>query len=298
MKKIFGFLAIISFLFLFFPSPTHAVDPTLTVTPKTGSFSTPFVVRGENYPLDATTRYKLCVFKIGGNPNNDFLPLNGFGTAGPSFEYSLGGAVFAGMGGGNFEIKVFLDANLPCPIAKNTFGPTVTFSIDKEVKRPQVCESCNPAFQNIAEFQCTPGSTCTLVGVKALEDPYKCTTDTNKCLPPKTGNPAGSQPTPEPCWIMGTWGIKTALGCIPTDNPGSFVAWLLRFAIGIGGGIAFILMLVGAFQIITSGGDPEKLKAGKELITSALMGLIMIIFSLFLLKLIGVDILQIPGFGQ
>ncbi len=57
-------------------------------------------------------------------------------------------------------------------------------------------------------------------------------------------------------------------------------------------------MLFGAFQIMTSQGDPERLKAGKELIGSALAGLLMIIFSVFLLQLIGVQILQIPGFSK
>lgn len=92
--------------------------------------------------------------------------------------------------------------------------------------------------------------------------------------------------------------LNTALGCIPIKDTTGFIAWILKFAIGIGGGIAFILMLIGVFQIITSSGDPERLKAGKELITSALIGLLMIIFSLFLLQLIGVQILQIPGFGK
>jgi len=58
-----------------------------------------------------------------------------------------------------------------------------------------------------------------------------------------------------------------------------------------------LLMAFGALKIITSAGSPESIQAGKELITSALAGLIFIILSLFLLKLIGVDILQIPGFG-
>lgn len=107
-----------------------------------------------------------------------------------------------------------------------------------------------------------------------------------------------SSSQPSPCSVMGTTGIETALGCIPTGNVNQFIAWFLKFAIGIGGGIAFLLMLIGVFQIITSAGDPERLKAGKELITSALIGLLMIIFSVFLLQLIGVQILQIPGFAK
>lgn len=90
--------------------------------------------------------------------------------------------------------------------------------------------------------------------------------------------------------------IETSLGCVNVDTPTAFVLWFLRFAIGIGGGIAFLLMLFGVFQIITSSGNPERLKAGQETITSAVIGLLMIIFSLFLLRLIGIEILQIfPG---
>ncbi len=90
----------------------------------------------------------------------------------------------------------------------------------------------------------------------------------------------------------------TAIGCITTSDPQAFIAWLLGAAIGIAGGIAFLLMLWGGFQIITSTGDPEKLNRGKEILTSAIIGLVVIVFSVFLLKLIGVDILQLPGFEK
>jgi len=92
-------------------------------------------------------------------------------------------------------------------------------------------------------------------------------------------------------------GVWTALGCIPTRNINQFVGWLLGSAIKIAGGIAFLLIIFGAIKILTSAGNPENVKAGQEMITSALMGLLFIIFSLFLLQLIGVKILQIPGFG-
>lgn len=90
-------------------------------------------------------------------------------------------------------------------------------------------------------------------------------------------------------------GINTAIGCIPIDSGASFAEWLLPRLLGVMGGVAFLLMLYGAFLMITSAGDPEKVKAGQETITSALTGLIFAIFSLFILRLIGVDILRIPG---
>ena len=56
------------------------------------------------------------------------------------------------------------------------------------------------------------------------------------------------------------------------------------------------MIISASFMIITSSGNPDRLKAGQELLTSAIMGLIMIIFSVFVLRVIGVDILKIPGF--
>lgn len=89
--------------------------------------------------------------------------------------------------------------------------------------------------------------------------------------------------------------IRTAIGDIDPNNLQGFIQSLLGIAFGVAGGIAFLLMLFGSFQIMTSSGNPEKMKAGSELITSALTGLLFIIFSVFLLKLIGVTILDIPG---
>lgn len=92
-------------------------------------------------------------------------------------------------------------------------------------------------------------------------------------------------------------GAWTAIGCVSTD-PAKFVSVFLNFGIGIAGGLAFLLILFGGFQVMTSAGNPEKLNAGRELVTSAVAGLLLIIFSLFILRVIGVDIFGIPGFGK
>lgn len=100
----------------------------------------------------------------------------------------------------------------------------------------------------------------------------------------------------EKCMGADNTGAWTALGCVKTD-PQQFISEILRIAIGIGGGIAFLLILFGGFQVLTSAGNPEHLNAGKELVTSAIIGLLLIIFSLFLLRLIGYNIFGLPGFG-
>ena len=96
-------------------------------------------------------------------------------------------------------------------------------------------------------------------------------------------------------WEEECVGITTAVGCVPFGNTNSLIGFFLGWGIGIAGGIAFLLMVYATFLIITSAGDPKKLNAGKELLVAALSGLFLLIFSVFLLRLIGKDILNIPG---
>jgi len=95
---------------------------------------------------------------------------------------------------------------------------------------------------------------------------------------------------------ISTLGIMTAIGCVPTE-PSKFILAVSRLLSGMGGGIALLLMISGTFRMITSGGNPDGVKAGSEQLTSALIGLLFIIFAVLLLKVIGVDILDLPGFG-
>lgn len=95
-------------------------------------------------------------------------------------------------------------------------------------------------------------------------------------------------------YIYEDGGAWTALGCIPTE-PMDLVKWLFPYLLGFGGLAAFGLIVFSGFQLMTSSGDPQKIQGAKETITSAVTGLIFIILSLFLLRLIGVDILGLPG---
>jgi hypothetical protein len=53
------------------------------------------------------------------------------------------------------------------------------------------------------------------------------------------------------------------------------------------------LILYAGFMLMTSTGNPERIKAGQELLTSAISGLILLIFSVFILNFIGINILGI-----
>lgn len=89
-------------------------------------------------------------------------------------------------------------------------------------------------------------------------------------------------------------GNFTTFGCIP-GTQGGFVSFFLRIAVMLGGAISLLTIIYGGFLLLTSSGDPVKLVRGKAAIFSAVGGLLLVIFSLVILRVIGVDILGIPG---
>lgn len=154
------------------------------------------------------------------------------------------------------------------------------------------CKLPNPTSSVPLGGACTKDEDCAPPGKfcwGGLNQPLTCHTD----------DQVGIGPTIAPIPIHGSCGsdkIYTAIGCIPVGDFNDFIGWMLNAIVFIATGVAFLLMAFGAIQIITSAGSPDKVKAGQELITSALSGLVFILLSLLLLRLIGVDILHIPGF--
>lgn len=90
--------------------------------------------------------------------------------------------------------------------------------------------------------------------------------------------------------------IATDLGCLPTE-PGAFAAKFYSIGLSLVGGLSLLFMLFGAYLILTSQGDFQKLQNGKSYIFYAIFGLVLVVFGVFFLKVIAVDILHIPGFN-
>lgn len=82
----------------------------------------------------------------------------------------------------------------------------------------------------------------------------------------------------------------TALGDIPTDIT-AFAQKFLGIAIGLAGGIALIILVIGSIRVLTSSGDQQRLGGGRDMIVAAIAGLLFLIFSTLILKFIGVSIL-------
>ncbi|MBN1618975.1 hypothetical protein JW887_06595 [Candidatus Dojkabacteria bacterium] len=95
--------------------------------------------------------------------------------------------------------------------------------------------------------------------------------------------------------LLSQGSVNTAIGTFSTDF-GSFINKVVSIAVGIAGVVAVFLLSQGAFTILTSSGDPEKLMEGREMITNALMGLVLVVLSVVVLQWLGWDILNIGGF--
>ncbi len=91
--------------------------------------------------------------------------------------------------------------------------------------------------------------------------------------------------------------VETGLGCIPT-NTGGLTNWVVGSATKIGGGIAFALLIYGGIQLINAGGDPERVERAKRIITRALVGALVLFFTVLIIRVIGYDILQLPGWKE
>jgi len=100
--------------------------------------------------------------------------------------------------------------------------------------------------------------------------------------------------------------MYTFLGCIRTTeagfedskSAGDVVQFLLAKIIFSGvGGIALLYLIYGAFTILTSQNEPEKLYHGRRIVMGAVIGVAFAMGSIFLVNLIANNILKIPGFN-
>lgn len=115
--------------------------------------------------------------------------------------------------------------------------------------------------------------------------------ETNKCNDCLRGQTLGKDQNQQP--IVGIW---TAVGCVPT-SPQGIVQSILRIGLGMAGGIVVLSVLAGAFMLATSAGNPKQVEEAQQLISSAIIGLLFVVFSVIILQFIGVQVLHIPGFG-
>ena len=90
--------------------------------------------------------------------------------------------------------------------------------------------------------------------------------------------------------------VLTSLSNTPIETePGALIKAIFLVALSLAGGISVILIIAAGYKILTSNGKPEAIQAGRDQLTSALVGLLFIIFSYVIFQFIVADLLKIPG---
>ena len=152
------------------------------------------------------------------------------------------------------------------------------------------------------DLECLPNN---FSGANGEPTSFSCQVPSAAPKPPGTSgssNFTSALPLPAPCASseQDTNGncnsIHTALGNISTNVPG-FTKWLLTFILSVAGGIVVLIIIATGYKLMASQGDPEKVKEAREGLTSAIVGLLFIIFSLVILQFITQSVLHIPGFN-
>lgn len=88
----------------------------------------------------------------------------------------------------------------------------------------------------------------------------------------------------------------SVIGCIPTDA-GGLTQVILQFSTSVIGGICFLFLLYGSFQILTSQGNPEKLRSGRVIVTSSIIAMLLVFFTVFVYRFAAQNIIRLPGVG-
>lgn len=140
-----------------------------------------------------------------------------------------------------------------------------------------LCQT-EPPPENVGGYDVNPYKICDQIDKNMLADMYQ------KCVDCVGEDGEGRS------------GVWTAIGCVKKD-PVDIVQNLIKLGLGMGGGVALIMILASGFMFSVSQGDATKTGQAKEMLTSAIIGLLFIIFSVTILQFIGYSVLRIPGFG-
>lgn len=90
--------------------------------------------------------------------------------------------------------------------------------------------------------------------------------------------------------------VVSDLGCIPSD-PIGFVQKFYGWGFGLLAFFAVLFMIIGGYNIMMSGGNPEQLERGKSYIFYSIAGILLAIFGFVFIEIVTGQILRIPGFG-
>ncbi|GEM_PF-1713495 len=201
-------------------------------------------------------------------------------------------------------INISLSGSTTITIPSNQSpGPINIQILDSNSGESFACSNTKPVTVTQTQINCGQNGQpcCTGVNQKKCDENFSDGGLKLICNPQNVcvlgDDPIGGGATPEPTIAQISRGcpntneINTAIGCIPFGSSSALVTFFVSWGLGISGGVAMLSLIYSAFMIMTSAGDPKRLEMGREMVVSSLSGIVLIAFSVFILRLIGIDIL-------
>lgn len=197
-------------------------------------------------------------------------------------------------------------------ICPHPFNSTTCIGSSADLERTDVqfqCEACytpntslgvvnlsDPMFDGFTELQGRDGmvAICNSDGsVQYLEGVNNSISDTEACLRSEGGTSGDNYQFCKSCRESG--GVWSGVGCVDT-TPTGIVTWIIRIAYGVMGGVALIQFIIAGIYYQT--GQEEKVKEARKNIIATITGLAVLTFSILILRIIGINILDILPTGS
>lgn len=160
-----------------------------------------------------------------------------------------------------------------------TLGASSLFLVPKEAKAIDVCLVAGACFTREACEEIA-GAEFRACGQLCSADKKfgcgRCKTSEGYCFPPRKG-------------------IELAIhigGTKRVYDTSQYLESVYDFAIGIAGGIAGVMLMIGGFQYLTAGGAADRVSAAKKRISDALVGLALVLGAFLLLNTISPDLVN------
>jgi hypothetical protein len=183
--------------------------------------------------------------------------------------------------------------------------------VDIEIDRPRgrcevgeiYCSECDLCVSS-SEISCEIGCRSEPLRIYQYEDQIpefaQCVQDTgeeqlSRCLT-NTGSTTPNSVDDVNCMkCLCSGNSWTGIGCISTSSTSGIVISIMRIVLGVMGGIFLLLMISAGYLYNTQ--NSENIELAKKRITAMLAALVFITFSVLLLRVIGVNILDVTTLG-
>lgn len=222
------------------------------------------------------------------------------------FYVSLFAVVMALTGAGDVYAARYAQCD-PCGLCKDTTRSLTNQTIYVMPGSWESCFTClypTPASVGLSQVcdEDESGRDVVFLNVQGDVIPAPNYCDTLLMAPLPSTAPGVNAPTLAPQ----SGRMFTDLGCISVDtttgtfsNPNASVdvmRILLTLVMSITGAVGTALIMAAALQLMTSRGDPEKIREGKKRLTNVVLGVLFAIFALFIFRFFAAEVLRIPGF--